>query len=348
MSKEAKNYLVGLSGGADSTYTALILKNEGHHVQGAYLKMFEDADPEPARKAAEQLGIPFHLVDCTEVFEKEVLCHFANSYLQGLTPNPCVQCNRYVKIAKLCELAKKLGADHVLTGHYGRIEKNEAGRYFVCRAENERKDQSYMLWGLSQEQLAMLYLPLSDLEKERVRAKLQEEGLSAAQAKDSMDICFLPEGNYASFIKERVGDCPEGDFVNAKGEVLGRHKGILHYTVGQRKHLGITLGKPMFVSKIDPKSNRITLVPSGEEYGRQARVEQLNFQCLAPQKEGVREDLMVKMRYGQKPVAVKVVFDENGADLFFEEAARAITPGQSAVFYLNGQLAFGGYIMPNE
>lgn len=338
-------YLVGLSGGADSAYAAMLLRQSGYAVEGAYLKMFEGADPAPAKRTAKELGIPFHLVDGCAAFEEKVLCHFAESYKRGLTPNPCVECNRYVKIALLCAYAGKLGFDRVVTGHYASIDKTEEGRYFVRRAKNEKKDQSYVLWGLSQEQLALLDLPLSETEKELLRKELEKEGVGAHSAKDSMDICFLPEGNYAEFVKARLGDCPPGDFIDADGRVLGKHKGILHYTVGQRKHLGIALGKPMFVSKIDPAANTVTLVPAGNEYGKKARVEGLNFQSLAPKYEGRLEGLTVKMRYGQQPVAVTVVFDGQGADLYFEDAVRAVTPGQSAVFYDENQLAFGGYIV---
>lgn len=339
-----EKYLVGLSGGADSAYAAALLKKRGFAVEGVYLKMFKEADPAPALKAAEELGIPLHVVDCQRAFEERVLCHFVDSYKRGRTPNPCVECNRYVKIRMLCQAAKERGISRVVTGHYASITRTEEGRYCVCRAENEKKDQSYVLWGLNQEQLSMLYLPLSSEQKEELRAALAQQGISAAAAKDSMDICFLPEGNYAAFVEERAGSCPEGDFIDPEGRVLGRHKGILHYTVGQRKHLGIALGQPMFVSAIDPEKNTVTLVPSGGEYGNTARVTGLSFQSLAPRSGGMIEGLKVKLRYGQKPMAVRVEFEEGGATLHFEEPVRAVTPGQSAVFYDGKRLAFGGYL----
>ena len=339
-----ERYLVGLSGGADSAYAAMVLKNAGYAVEGAYLKMFAGADPAPAERTAKQLGIPFHLLDGSAVFEEKVLAHFAESYKKGLTPNPCVECNRHVKVALLCAYARKEGFDRVVTGHYGSVCRTSDGRYCVCRAENEKKDQSYVLWGLSQEQLALLYLPLSATEKEVLRAQLAAAGVGASGAKDSMDICFLPDGNYAAFVEERLGACPPGDFLDENGRVVGRHEGILHYTVGQRKHLGIALGRPVFVSRIDPLRNTVTLVPSGSEYGKRARVAGLNFQSLAPRTSGTLEGLTVKMRYAQKPVPVQVTFDEEGASLFFDEAVRAVTPGQSAVFYDGDRVAFGGYI----
>jgi tRNA-specific 2-thiouridylase len=341
-----KRYLVGLSGGADSAYAAMLLKKAGYAVEGAYLKMFETADATAAERTARELDIPFHLVDCTALFEEKVLSHFAKSYKMGLTPNPCVECNRHVKIRELCRYAREQGFDRVVTGHYGSIGKTEEGRYYVKRAGNEKKDQSYVLWGLCQEDLALLDLPLSDAEKEELRLALLREGVAAHSAKDSMDICFLPEGNYAEFVKLRLGDCPPGRFIDENGRELGTHKGILHYTVGQRKHLGIALGRPVFVSRIDPVANTVTLVPSGTEYGKRARVRGLSFQSLAPRQEGSLSSLTVKMRYGQAPVPVTVCFEKDGAELFFEEPVRAVTPGQSAVFYEGERLAFGGYIVP--
>ena len=340
-----EKYLVGLSGGADSAYAASLLKKAGYEVFGVYLKMFGEADSAPAERAAKELGIPLTVADCSAVFEERVLCHFADSYKRGLTPNPCVECNRYVKIKLLCDIAREQGISHVVTGHYGRVARTAEGRYCVCRAENEKKDQSYVLWGLTQEQLSMLHLPLSANEKEELRRALERDGVSAAASKDSMDICFLPRGNYAAFVEERLGACPAGDFVDPEGRVLGKHKGILHYTVGQRKHLGIALGKPMFVSRIDPESNTVTLVPAGGEYGNTARVQGLNFQSLAPKTEGTLDGLTVKMRYAQNPMEVSVLFDERGATLTFPKPIRAVTPGQSAVFYDGDKVAFGGYIL---
>ena len=343
-----EKYLVGLSGGADSAYAAMLLKKAGNAVEGVYLKMFAAADEGPAKRTAQELGIPFHVLDCTDLFEEKVLKHFAESYKKGLTPNPCVECNRYVKIRELCRYAEYMGFDWVVTGHYGSIGRTEEGRYYVCRAENEKKDQSYVLWGLTQKELSMLFLPLSATEKEELRLVLEKEGVAAHGAKDSMDICFLPEGNYAQFVTERLGECPPGNFVDENGKVLGPHKGILHYTVGQRKHLGIALGQPMFVSRINPLSNTVTLVPSGTEYGKRARVTGLNFQSLAPRKAGDEGCFAVKMRYGQAPVPVTVSFDGEGAELLFDQPVRAVTPGQSAVFYDGEKLAFGGYVVPFE
>ena len=186
--------LMGLSGGVDSCFASRLLSEAGHAVEGAFLRMTAEADAKPAERAAAELGIPLHILDCRELFEEHVLKPFTESYMQGRTPNPCVECNRYVKIRVLCDFAAQNGFDRVATGHYGRIGQGENGRYFVRRSENEKKDQSYMLWGLTQEQLAMLTLPLENRDKEKLKQQAEKEGLSAAGQKESMDICFLPQG----------------------------------------------------------------------------------------------------------------------------------------------------------
>lgn len=337
--------LMGLSGGVDSCFASRLLAGAGHTVEGAFLRMTAESDTKSAERAAAELGIPLHILDCRELFEERVLKPFTECYMQGHTPNPCVECNRYVKIRTLCDFAVQNGFDRVATGHYGRIERGENGRYFVRRSENEKKDQSYMLWGLTQEQLALLTLPLESWDKEKLKKQAEEEGFSAAEQKESMDICFLPQGGYVSFVEKRAGICPPGDFVDQAGRVLGRHKGIVHYTVGQRKHLGIALGQRMFVSAIDKETNRVTLVPGGGEWSFSATVGSLWFQALEPIDEGEVSGIFVKLRYAQKPSPVRVLISGGRAELQAERPWRAVTPGQSAVFYDgDGRLLFGGYI----
>lgn len=337
--------LMGLSGGVDSCFASRLLSEAGHAVEGAFLRMTAEADAKPAERAAAELGIPLHILDCRELFEEHVLKPFTESYMQGRTPNPCVECNRYVKIRVLCDFAAQNGFDRVATGHYGRIGQGENGRYFVRRSENEKKDQSYMLWGLTQEQLAMLTLPLENRDKEKLKQQAEKEGFSAAGQKESMDICFLPQGGYVPFVEKREGVCPPGDFVDPEGRVLGRHKGIVHYTVGQRKHLGIALGQKMFVAVIDKETNRVTLVPGGGEFSSCATVGSLRFQALEPMDEGELSGIFVKLRYAQKPSPARVRISGGRAELQAERPWRAVTPGQSAVFYdEDGRLLFGGYI----
>ena len=339
------HYLVGISGGLDSTLAAASLLDNGHTVSGAFLRFSEATDPAPARKAATELGIPLYEIDCVERFDKTVKDYFATSYALGRTPNPCVMCNRYVKIALLCELAGELGCDKVITGHYADIIRLDNGRLAVARGADPRKDQSYMLWNLTQEQLSLLEFPLKNENKDALRQRALHRNFSSAASKESMDICFLPGGNYAEFVESRKGKSKPGNFIDKNGNVLGRHKGIVHYTVGQRKGLGIALGQPAFVSKIDPESNTVTLVFAGDEYSSEMTVEHLNFQSLSVTERFESDDLLVKIRYAAEPVCCKVTVDGEYAKVAFAAPVRAVTPGQSAVFYdKNGVIAFGGFI----
>ena len=339
------HYLVGISGGLDSTLAAATLLDAGHTVTGAVLQFSDHTDLAAARLAAEELGVPLHEIDCRDDFEKIVKGYFAQSYAAGRTPNPCVVCNRHLKIQKLCDLAQSLGCDKVITGHYADIVCAENGRYAVKQSENRKKDQSYMLWGLTQEQLSLLAFPLRNADKESLRQTAIERSFSSAGAKESMDICFLPDGNYADFVEGVVGKSLPGSFVDKNGKLLGQHKGIIHYTVGQRKGLGIALGQPAFVSKIDPVQNTVTLVFAGEEYADSMTIGDLNFQSLAKTEDFESEELFVKIRYAAQPVPCKVRIEGAVATVTFTSPARAVTPGQSAVFYdKNGIIAFGGFI----
>ncbi|MBQ3099554.1 MAG: tRNA 2-thiouridine(34) synthase MnmA [Clostridia bacterium] len=333
--------LIGCSGGLDSTYVAGLL-SENNEVCGISLKMNDYTDTELARQSCEALGIPFVELDVRDDFKKYVVDDFINEYSKARTPNPCVMCNRYVKIAALCDYADKNGYDYVATGHYCNVE-SENGRFFVSRGADERKDQSYMLWQLSQDQLSKLITPLGNSVKDKVRESAYSLGMEAASLKESQDICFIPDGDYISFIKKIKGVFPEGNFVDGEGNVLGRHKGIINYTVGQRKGLGVALGRPMFVVSINPCNNTVTLAESGKEYMDSFTVSGLVFQALA-QGDGEYNDLLVKIRYAAKPVPSKVVINGDKAVVYFETPQRAVTPGQSAVFYKGNRVAFGGFI----
>ena len=340
------HYLVGISGGLDSTLAAASLLQAGHKVSGVVLRFSEHTDLDAARTAAKELGIDLHEIDCEERFDRVVKDYFAKSYALGRTPNPCVVCNRHVKIALLCELAERLGCDKVITGHYATITQKENGRYAVGMGADRKKDQSYMLWGLRQDQLALLQFPLEKENKDDLRQRAIEQNFTAASSKESMDICFLPNGNYAEFVENRLGKCPEGNFIDKNGKVLGRHKGIIHYTVGQRKGLGIALGQPAFVSKIDPEQNTVTLVFAGDEYASDMTVGYLNFQSVEGANAVGDMPLFVKVRYAAPPVPCTVCFENDVAKVHFPSPVRAITPGQSAVFYdENGTVVFGGFIV---
>ena len=334
--------LIGLSGGLDSTYAAYLLKSQGHDVVGAAAIMHEYTDVSAAEVAARQVGIPFVTVDYREQFQKYVVARFINDYKNGRTPNPCIVCNPTVKFDALLSYARENGFDKIATGHYAVIA-NENGRYYIKADTVGGKDQSYALSRLTQAQLEALYLPLSGMKKDEIREEAAKLLFSAADAKDSQDICFIPDGDYVSYIEEATGESfKEGDFLDADGNVIGRHKGIIRYTVGQRKGLG-AFGRPMFVSKVNPESNTVTLVPAGEEFSGKTEVSELNFMKLAPMTIGTLK-ASCRVRYSAKPSPCTVTFEGETAFVEFENMTRAVTPGQSAVFYDGDDLLFSGII----
>ncbi|MBE6631955.1 MAG: tRNA 2-thiouridine(34) synthase MnmA [Ruminococcaceae bacterium] len=339
-------FLVGLSGGLDSTYCAHMLISEGHQVEGAVLKMGAFTDICGAEKAAERLGIKLNVIDCEKVFENIVIADFIEEYMNGRTPNPCTVCNRNIKVKYLCKYASEQGFDKAVTGHYATIGMGENGRYAVEKAKDHKKDQSYMLWMLTQEELSMLYTPLASLTKAEVRERAKEAGLTEyAELPESQEICFIPDNDYASFIKARVAAIPQGDFIDEEGKVLGKHKGLIHYTVGQKKGLGIALGKQYTVVGINAKDNTVTIVPSEDVsavHRRDAYAGKLNFQ-LEEETEGEITG-EAKIRYGAAPVAAKAYICNGEARVIFEKEVRAVTAGQSLVFYRDGKIVFGGVI----
>ena len=336
--------LVGISGGLDSTYAALSLMEKGYRVEGAVLKFSEHTDISSAEKAASDLGIKLHVIDCEDDFKKFVTDNFVSEYLRGRTPNPCVVCNRYVKVKRLFDTAKELGFDKIATGHYCSVG-HENGRYFIRRSRDELKDQSYMLWGLSQDQLSMLLTPLEGMSKEEVRSYMAEHGFSQASAKESQDICFIPDGDYARFVSERAQNLPTGDFIDRDGKILGRHKGIIHYTIGQKKGLGIALGEKMAVSEIDADNRTVTLVKASEYTpARRVLLKDISFQYIGALDCLSECDLSVKVRYSAKPRKAEIKVDNGKVYADFEPLFPDCAPGQSAVFYVGDKLAFGAFI----
>lgn len=334
--------LLGMSGGLDSTFAARLLKSEGNEVVGAAIKMHGFTDVSAAQTAAKEAGVPLVIIECGELFEREVIKPFCEEYLAGRTPNPCIFCNPRVKFAVLCDYAEKNGFDKVSTGHYcGAGECG--GRYFIRRAGDTRKDQSYVLWALTQKQLSILYFPLEGMKKDEIRAEAVKIGLSCAEAPESQEICFIPDGDYAAYIENIYGKTPEGDFISPEGEVCGRHHGLAHYTVGQRKRLGIALGRPVFISRIDAPSNRIYLSDAGGEFTDGAEAVGLSFQLASPFEGEI--SAFVKARYAAAPVEAMVTVAGTSARIRFSKPVRAVTPGQSAVFYDGqGRILFGGYL----
>lgn len=355
-----KKVLVGLSGGVDSAVTVKKLQDEGYEVAGIYLDMKisdfeapievicangESEDIKSALQCAANYGIKLYKFGCGDSFDSIVKENFAREYSLGRTPNPCIVCNRTVKFRFLLECAKKLGYDFIATGHYaGTGFDNTNGRYYVKRGLDEKKEQSYMLWNLTQEQLSRCIFPLCDTIKTDNFEVAEKDGLDAAKRGESLDICFIgKDDNYADFIERRMGKFPEGEFISPDGKVCGKHKGIIRYTVGQRKGLGIALGEPVFVKKIDGENNRIYLAKSGEEYGNKLTVSGLNFVGMTPT-EDFDGELYVKIRYAAKPQIAKVCIKGDKCTVTFPENVRAVTPGQSAVFYDDDKIMFGGFI----
>ncbi len=337
--------LIGISGGLDSTFAALSLIEKGYSVEGAVLKFSESTDILSAKVAADELGIKLHIIDCQNKFKKHVKDYFVREYLCGRTPNPCVVCNKHVKIELLYQKSKELGFDCFATGHYCGVSQ-ENGRYFITRAEDEKKDQSYMLWGLSQEQLASFLTPLNGTKKADIRAYMAKKGFTSASSKESQDICFIPDGDYAKYICENHGKSSAGNFIDANGKILGSHKGIIYYTVGQKKGLGIALGEKMAVVDINSDRNEVTLIKAAD-YRPAEKIffSGLNFQYLTSINEAVsRDDLTVKVRYSSSPRQTRVQCKENICSATFEPSFPDAAPGQSAVFYIGDKLAFGGFI----
>ena len=334
--------LLGMSGGLDSTYAARVLLREGHEVIGAFLSIHDMTDPTPARESAEALGIRLVEVDCRELFDREVVIPFAADYRSGRTPNPCIICNPTVKFKALLDTMYAEGCDRIATGHYARITE-EDGRFAVCLSSDGEKDQSYVLYRLGQDVLSHLLLPLADAYKQNVREEARAEGLLAADRPESMEICFLPPGEHAAYIAARFGEAPEGDFVSEDGRILGRHRGILHYTVGQRKGLGIALGERMFVTRIELETNRVILAPDRDREIRTVEVDRLVFSGVAPRTEG-SEEFLVRLRYRAPLIPTTVFFEGERVRIELSVPVRAAAPGQSAVFYRDGRVAFGGII----
>lgn len=353
-----KKVIVGMSGGVDSTAAALLLKEQGFNVTGITLKLFEKEnipfeknnsccdknDISDAEKLCAELGIHHKVLDFGEDFAKNVICDFISAYEKGETPNPCVICNRTVKFAKLFEEADRSGA-MIATGHYANIGFDRAsGRYYIMKGKDAKKDQSYMLYSLGQNILSRTVFPLGNFSKDEIRKLLRDAALFVSEKKDSQDICFIPDGDYVGFIKNYTGkDFPEGNFITEDGSVVGKHKGIIGYTVGQRKGLGISSEKPYYVLRKDAKQNAVVLGREEELYSSRFKVRNVNFMPFETLESPIR--LKVRTRYKQKEQdALIFPEDENCVTVEFSEPQKAVTPGQSAVFY-DGDIVVGGGII---
>lgn len=343
--------LIAMSGGVDSSVAANIIISQGYETQGAIMTLYgnegsgKPQDIEDARRVAENLNMPFHVFDFSDDFKKYVITDFVDAYKNGLTPNPCVVCNKYIKFGKFLDKAIELGFDYVATGHYSKIEKdNLTGRFVVKKADDESKDQSYMLWSLSQEQLSHVLLPLGDFTKDRARDIARNVGFDNADKHDSQDICFIPDGEYASFIESWCGEkFEQGDFVDKAGEFIAKHKGLINYTIGQRKGLGIAAPAPYYVLEKDPKLNRVVLGSNDDLFLDTLEAENVNFISIEKLTEPMK--IKAKVRYKHKETDATVYPLENGnVKVVFDTPQRALTPGQSVVFY-DGDTVLGGGII---
>ena len=323
---------------------ARILMEQGHEVEGAVLLMTDHSTPAEAEVSAREVGIPLHVIDCREEFQRVVIGDFLDEYRRGRTPSPCTVCNRNVKMNYLHRYAVENGFDGYATGHYCKIVQGENGRFAPQLAKDLRKDQTYMLWRMTQEQLSTLHTPLADRMKAELRAEAAELGLTAAGAGESQDTCFIPEGmTCRDYLTAHIGEDLSGNFVDADGKALGKHLGIQYYTVGQRKGLGIALGKPAFVTRIDPAAKTVTLRFAEDTFAKKITVSNLNFVGDEPRTEGELKRL-VKIRYAAPPVPATIRFEGDCATVEFDSPVRTPAPGQSAVFYDGDRLALGGVI----
>lgn len=333
--------LVGISGGVDSAFAAKKLLLSGHEVEGAVLIMHDYTELSAAREAAASVGIKLHEIDCTSAFE-QIKANFVSEYVNARTPNPCIICNERVKFKLLYDFAMEHGFDAIATGHYARVVKMD-GRYSLAMPEDSRKEQTYMLYRLPQHILSRLVLPLSEGTKSEIRLMAEEQGISAANREDSQEICFLPNGGHTDYIESVAGKSEEGNFVDTQGKILGRHKGIIHYTVGQRKGLGISLGERVFVTEIDPVSNTVTLSPS--LLGKDSLiVTDIVYSGLTPIAEECELELEVKLRYTAPLVKARVCIHSDNTATVNLASPQKFAPGQSAVFYRDGIVMLGGFI----
>ncbi|WP_291579136.1 tRNA 2-thiouridine(34) synthase MnmA [Clostridium sp. UBA6640] len=352
-----KKVVIGMSGGVDSSVAAYLLKEQGYEVIGIMMKLAPD-DPEyaeneggccslsavlDARRVADKLEIPFYVMNFKRPFQTLVINNFVDEYFSGRTPNPCIMCNKHIKFEELLRKAMALGADYIATGHYATIE-NVNGRYLLKRSQDDKKDQTYALYTLTQEQLAHTLMPCGSYSKTEIREIAEKIGLEVFRKKDSQEICFVPDNNHGRFIEKFTGKTLNpGNFVDKNGNVLGTHKGIVYYTIGQRKGLGIALGKPMFVTDIIPEKNQVVLGDEEDIFKTELIAKDIN---LIPFDKFEGEiEVTAKVRYAAKPAAATITqLDNDKVKIKFEEKQRAITKGQSVVFY-DGNIVIGGGII---
>ena len=357
----SRTVVVGLSGGVDSSVAAWLLKEQGYFVIGVTMQIWQDEEREieeaeggccglsaveDARRVAAALKIPYYVMNFKQEFKEHVMDYFAREYQEGRTPNPCIACNRYVKWEALLKRSIAIGADYIATGHYARVERLPSGRFSLRQSVTAAKDQTYALYNLTQDQLSRTLMPVGAYHKEEIREMADRLGLPVAHKPDSQEICFIPDHDYAAFLDRYTGRImPEGNFVDLEGNVLGRHKGISHYTVGQRKGLNLAMGHPVFVVKIRPETNEVVIGDGRDVYASRVYCSRLNWMSIDGL-HGQEMEVTAKIRYNHK--GQPCIIREAGEDLvesIFEEPVRAAAPGQAAVFYRDEYVVGGGTIL---
>ncbi len=352
-----KKVVVGMSGGVDSSVAAWLLKEQGYEVIGVTMQIWQDENiaqveenggccglsaVDDARRVAHKLDIPYYVMNFKQEFKCHVMDYFVEEYLQGHTPNPCIACNRYVKWEALLKRSLEIGADYIATGHYARIDRLPNGRYAIRNSVTAAKDQTYALYNLTQEQLAHTLMPVGEYPKEEIRRLAEAIGLPVAHKPDSQEICFVPDDDYAAFIEKEAGERVPGpgNFVTADGKVLGQHKGITHYTIGQRRGLNLPMGSRVFVTQIRPKTNEVVIGANEDIFTNEVLCDRVNYMSVADLEEPRR--VLAKIRYNHRGDYCTLHKQPDGKVLcVFEEKVRAATPGQAVVFY-DGEYVLGG------
>lgn len=357
---EKKKVVVGMSGGVDSSVAAYLLEEQGYDVIGATMQIWQDEERDvqeqnggccglsavdDARRVAQILDIPHYVMNFKKVFQCRVMDYFVEEYLAGRTPNPCIACNRYVKWEAMLKRSLEIGADYIATGHYARIARLSNGRYAVRNSVTAKKDQTYALYNLTQEQLAHTLMPVGEYAKDEIRKIAERAGLPVAHKPDSQEICFIPDNDYAAYIDKAAGErAPkEGNFVTADGRILGRHRGITHYTVGQRKGLNLSMGHPVFVTQIIPERDEVVIGEARDVFGDVLYCDHINYMGMEDLSQP--KEVLAKIRYahaGEQCVIERVAQDT--VKCTFRKPVRAITPGQAVVFYEDGYVLGGGSI----
>ena len=349
---ENKKVLLGMSGGVDSSVSALLLKQRGYEVIGTTLELFTGSSCcntetyMDAKNVCNQIGMPHFIYNCKDIFKTYVIDDFINCYSCCKTPNPCIECNKYMKFGFMWEKAKELGCNYIATGHYAKTEYSEKYNRWVLKKSNAgKKDQSYVLWNIPKDLVEHILFPLSDFEsKDNIREIARENNLKVANKPDSEDICFVPDGNYKKFLENNSNIKPkQGNIVNTEGEVLGKHTGLYNYTIGQRKGLGISYKVPLFVVGFDKQKNEVIVGEEKELYKKEVIVTDINLLLFDEINEKL--EVEVKTRYSSKSAKANIIQECNNIKIEFDEPQRAITPGQSAVFYIDDIVVGGGKII---